>query len=144
LLFHAPFPSVGVIVIAAPRKILRCLTVGVKMREEGEGGGGLDFKELARLTPGYVGADLGALVKEAGMVAIDRLIKKSSPSPPPPPSSSSPPKPPPSSSGSIGLATTTDSGRGAHSGWAVHMKPASEAELAEYFVEMDDFRAVSE
>ncbi len=35
----------------------------------------MSYKEIARLTPGYVGADLSALMKEAGMNAIRRIIK---------------------------------------------------------------------
>jgi len=34
----------------------------------------VSLKEVARLTPGYVGADLAALMKEAGMNAIRRII----------------------------------------------------------------------
>lgn len=34
----------------------------------------VSFKEIARLTPGYVGADLEALMKESGMNAIRRII----------------------------------------------------------------------
>ncbi|KAJ8330633.1 hypothetical protein BDV3_002368 [Batrachochytrium dendrobatidis] len=36
--------------------------------------GGFDFRDLARKTPGYVGADLNSLTAEAGMIAIDRII----------------------------------------------------------------------
>ena len=35
---------------------------------------GIDLKALARLTPGFVGADLSAVVKEAGVIAIHRLM----------------------------------------------------------------------
>ena len=34
----------------------------------------VSLKEIARLTPGFVGADLSALMKEAGMNAIRRII----------------------------------------------------------------------
>lgn len=34
----------------------------------------LSIKELARLTPGYVGADLQALVREASMAAVHRIF----------------------------------------------------------------------
>lgn len=37
--------------------------------------GDFDYKELARMTPGYVGADLNALVAAAGVVAIKRIFK---------------------------------------------------------------------
>lgn len=33
-----------------------------------------DFKQLARLTPGYVGADLMALCREAAMCAVNRVL----------------------------------------------------------------------
>jgi ribosome biogenesis ATPase len=36
----------------------------------------VDFKLLGKLTPGYVGADLQALVREAGMIAVSRIIQK--------------------------------------------------------------------
>ncbi|KAH6588021.1 hypothetical protein BASA50_010885 [Batrachochytrium salamandrivorans] len=42
-----------------------------KMRLEG----GFDFRELARRTPGYVGADLNSLTAEAGMVAVNRIFE---------------------------------------------------------------------
>lgn len=33
---------------------------------------GFDFDELAQHTPGYVGADLLALIREASIVAVNR------------------------------------------------------------------------
>ena len=36
---------------------------------------GFDFKYLARLTPGYVGSDLKALIKAAASSAEDRVFK---------------------------------------------------------------------
>ena len=41
-----------------------------KVRLEGT----FDFKRIARLTPGYVGADLAALTKEAAAVAVSRIF----------------------------------------------------------------------
>ncbi|RYH28589.1 AAA family ATPase [archaeon] len=35
----------------------------------------VDFKELGKMTPGYVGADLVGLGREAGMVAVSRIIQ---------------------------------------------------------------------
>lgn len=35
-----------------------------------------DYQELARLTPGYVGADLMALCREAAMTAVNRVLLK--------------------------------------------------------------------
>ena len=40
------------------------------MRLDGE----IDFRELSKLTPGFVGADLNALVGEAGMIAVKRIF----------------------------------------------------------------------
>ena len=34
-----------------------------------------NFRELAKLTPGYVGADLTALVTEAGVIAVKRIFE---------------------------------------------------------------------
>lgn len=38
--------------------------------------GDFDFKELAKLTPGYVGADLNALTAAAGVVALKRIFQE--------------------------------------------------------------------
>lgn len=47
-------------------KILKILTKNLKLSDA------FDFKELADYTPGYVGADLLALAREAAMVAVSR------------------------------------------------------------------------
>mmetsp|Transcript_19058 Transcript_19058/g.37401 ORF Transcript_19058/g.37401 Transcript_19058/m.37401 type:complete len:478 (-) Transcript_19058:984-2417(-) len=49
-------------------KILQCLST--KMRLEGD----FDFEEIARLTPGFVGADLDALCKEAAVISVNRVF----------------------------------------------------------------------
>lgn len=36
--------------------------------------GDFDFNQLAKKTPGFVGADLSALTKEAAIVAINRIF----------------------------------------------------------------------
>lgn len=36
--------------------------------------GNIQFTQLAKLTPGYVGADLNALISEAGMIAVKRIF----------------------------------------------------------------------
>ena len=36
----------------------------------------IDFRAIAEMTPGYVGADLKTLVKEAAAIAIDRALRK--------------------------------------------------------------------
>ena len=37
--------------------------------------GDFDFKVLARKTPGYVGADVKSLTKEAAVIAINRIFR---------------------------------------------------------------------
>ena len=49
--------------------ILKTMTKAMKLS------GDLDFKDLARRTPGYVGADIRSLTKEAAVVAINRSFK---------------------------------------------------------------------
>lgn len=53
---------------AARERILQVLSK--KLRLSGD----FDFKTLARMTPGYVGADLNALTAAAGVVAIKRIF----------------------------------------------------------------------
>ncbi|XP_041866076.1 nuclear valosin-containing protein-like isoform X2 [Melanotaenia boesemani] len=47
-----------------------------------------DYQQLARLTPGYVGADLMALCREAAMCAVNRVLMKIRAAPPIQPQSS--------------------------------------------------------
>jgi ribosome biogenesis ATPase len=71
----------------AREKILRVLCQ--KLRLSGD----FDFRDLARKTPGFVGADLSALTAEAGRAAINRIfqtLKTSSPSSPVTPTSQIP------------------------------------------------------
>ncbi|KAF5100764.1 hypothetical protein D0Z00_001152 [Geotrichum galactomycetum] len=56
-------------------KILR--TICSKLRLEGS----FDYKKLARMTPGYVGADLHGLVAAAGVAAIKRIFSDLTSSP---------------------------------------------------------------
>ncbi|OLL22920.1 putative AAA domain-containing protein [Neolecta irregularis DAH-3] len=49
--------------------ILKVISKGLRLS------GDLDFKSLARMTPGYVGADLKALTGAAGVAAIKRIFK---------------------------------------------------------------------
>ncbi|XP_009976847.1 PREDICTED: nuclear valosin-containing protein-like [Tauraco erythrolophus] len=53
---------------AAREKILRTLCRKLKLPES------FDFHHLARLTPGYVGADLMALCREAAMCTVNRVL----------------------------------------------------------------------
>ncbi|XP_005812156.1 nuclear valosin-containing protein-like isoform X1 [Xiphophorus maculatus] len=49
---------------------------------------GFDYQQLARLTPGYVGADLMALCREAAMAAVNRVLLETRPAHPGPPQNS--------------------------------------------------------
>ncbi|KAG0326529.1 hypothetical protein BG004_002952 [Podila humilis] len=51
-------------------QILRVMSSKLKLA------GDFDFKELAKLTPGYVGADLNALTSAAGVVALKRIFQE--------------------------------------------------------------------
>lgn len=53
---------------AARLDILKVLCAGIKLSEK------TDLKKIARLTPGYVGADLLSLLREAAMLAITRAF----------------------------------------------------------------------
>ncbi|XP_076598558.1 nuclear valosin-containing protein-like isoform X2 [Chaetodon auriga] len=53
---------------AARLRILKTLCRKLKLPED------FDYKQLARLTPGYVGADLMALCREAAMSAVNRVL----------------------------------------------------------------------
>jgi ribosome biogenesis ATPase len=50
--------------------ILKVMTKGMRLS------GDIDFKVLAKKTPGFVGADIRSLTKEAGVIAINRIFKK--------------------------------------------------------------------
>lgn len=54
---------------AARFAILRTMTKGMRLS------GDFDFKKLAKLTPGYVGADVRSLTKEAAVIAINRIFR---------------------------------------------------------------------
>ena len=62
--------------------IIRVMTRDIRLS------GDIEFRVLAKKTPGFVGADIRSLTKEAGVVAINRIFKNtlihgSSPHPPP-------------------------------------------------------------
>jgi ribosome biogenesis ATPase len=50
-------------------EILTRLTKTMKLQPD------FEHKDIARLTPGYVGADLSTLCKEASIIAVERIIK---------------------------------------------------------------------
>lgn len=47
-------------------------------------GGDVDFQQIAKKTPGFVGADLSSLTKEAAVVAINRIFTRLRATSPPP------------------------------------------------------------
>lgn len=51
--------------------ILKAMTKGIKLKN----GDQFDYRELSKLTPGYVGADLKSLVTAAGITAIKRIFE---------------------------------------------------------------------
>lgn len=61
--------SLGIPGEAARAEMLRVLCRGLRL------GGGVDVCAVARATPGYVGADLSALTKEAAALAVARAFK---------------------------------------------------------------------
>ncbi|NXC41640.1 NVL protein, partial [Penelope pileata] len=63
--------SLGIPDEAAREKILQTLCRKLKLPES------FEFLQLARLTPGYVGADLMALCREAAMCTVNRVLIKS-------------------------------------------------------------------
>lgn len=52
---------------SARMAMLKTMTSGMRVRT-------LDYKDLAKRTPGYVGADLKSLAKEAANIAIQRIV----------------------------------------------------------------------
>ena len=52
----------------AREKIIETMTKGMRLS------GDFDFKQLARKTPGFVGADVKSLAKEAAVLAINRIF----------------------------------------------------------------------
>ncbi|CAG8609458.1 5963_t:CDS:10 [Ambispora gerdemannii] len=62
--------SMGVPDEEGREKILK--VISKKLRLSGD----FDFKSLAKLTPGYVGADLNALTAAAGVIAVKRIFQR--------------------------------------------------------------------
>ena len=56
---------------ASRTKILNLVTKGMKIASN------VDMISLGKLTPGFVGADLHALAREAGMLAVSRIVEAS-------------------------------------------------------------------
>ena len=49
-------------------EILKILTKKLRIKPD------TDFKDIVKLTPGYVGADISTLCKEASVLAVTRII----------------------------------------------------------------------
>ena len=70
---------------AAREHILKTMTLGMRLRNDSSGSTTnenedasvrtFDFKLLARKTPGFVGADMKSLAKEAAVLAINRIFR---------------------------------------------------------------------
>ena len=54
----------------ARKSILDVLSIGLNIAV------GLDMGQMARMTPGYVGADLASLLREAAINAVNRILNK--------------------------------------------------------------------
>lgn len=52
--------------------ILRILTKKMRLRKD------FPYEDIAKLTPGYVGADITTLCKEASIIAVERIINAKS------------------------------------------------------------------
>ncbi|KAL7424142.1 Ribosome biogenesis ATPase rix7 [Cryptotrichosporon argae] len=61
--------EMGVPTLEGREQILRVLCAPLRLSGE------IDFRDLAKATPGYVGADLTALTTEAGVVAVKRIFE---------------------------------------------------------------------
>lgn len=62
------------IVLGVPDEAARCQILSTQSRGV-RLAGDFDFERIARLTPGYVGADLRALTKEAAAIAVARIFE---------------------------------------------------------------------
>jgi SpoVK/Ycf46/Vps4 family AAA+-type ATPase len=60
--------SLGIPDEAARARILKTMSIGMTLS------GGFDFDFIARKTPGFVGADLLSLAKEAAVIAVNRIF----------------------------------------------------------------------
>ena len=61
--------SLGVPNEEARIEIIKILTRNMRLRPD------FPFKEIGKITPGYVGADLTTLCKEASILAVERIVK---------------------------------------------------------------------
>lgn len=54
---------------AARCKILKVMTSSMKISDD------VEFNKISKITPGFVGADLESVVKEAALICMDRIFK---------------------------------------------------------------------
>uniref|UniRef100_A0A4W4EGB2 AAA+ ATPase domain-containing protein n=1 Tax=Electrophorus electricus TaxID=8005 RepID=A0A4W4EGB2_ELEEL len=99
-----------------------------------------DFRRLARLTPGYVGADLMALCREAAMSAVNRVLRLAAGACPST-------RPPAADCQDTGIASDAQEGSSAPGelpqllALLKNSESLSEEQLASLCIIMDDFRA---
>ncbi|CDW86238.1 ribosome biogenesis atpase rix7 [Stylonychia lemnae] len=60
--------SLGVPNEESRMEIIKILTKNMRLKPE------IDYQDIVRLTPGYVGADISTLCKEASILAVERII----------------------------------------------------------------------
>lgn len=101
--------------------ILRVLCRSLKIED------GFDFSLLAHQTPGFVGADLAALVQEASLCAVNRVLVGIHGLPPPPP--------PVGHSQPLSTTRVEDTLQ-----WLKLQPPLSPEQLQSVYVSMDDFK----
>jgi len=104
----------------------------------------LSLPQLARDTPGYCGADLMALCREAAMVAVDRILKTNLEPPPSGSSTTTTTMEPGSMSTTTmepgSMTTTTREGLNLFQ-WLLHQPPISTSSLADMYITRSDFSA---
>jgi len=64
--------SLGVPNEEARLEIIKILTKDMRLQPD------IDYREIVKLTPGYVGADISTLCKEASILAVERIINTES------------------------------------------------------------------
>jgi ribosome biogenesis ATPase len=51
-------------------EIIKILTKNMRLQPE------IDYREIVKLTPGYVGADISTLCKETSVIAVERIVNE--------------------------------------------------------------------
>ncbi|KAN0009647.1 hypothetical protein ACTFIU_006944 [Dictyostelium citrinum] len=108
------------ICLGIPDQIARCKILKVitsKMRLENN----FDYEEIATLTPGYVGADINLLVKEAATNSVNRIFTSCL-------------------NGSSSLTTNANGNSGLSSELLISKEPLEPEKLDSLYIEMVDFK----